>query len=266
MRLLITVSMPYWRCLSTVRRAVDAVLSQTHASLRLVVTCDGDTVTPPWPALDDIDDPRLVRWTLPANRGRYYCDAAVLAACDSPWWAIHDADDWADPRWLERMLAHAIHGYDAVFGPEVIHRVDGTSYTEPVGDLTRAHSQMRQLAHHAGLYRTAALRAAGGYHPELRIGYDTLIVGLMVMSGRVFAVDEPLYHRVARTGSLTSDPATGFRSELRRQTRARLERLYAQALMFGPAGVVAADIPADLAAEVDTDADRLREVLGAVRV
>lgn len=100
----ITVTMPYYRSPETVRRAVDAVLGQTHTNLTLIVTNDGDQDTPPWPALADITDPRLVRFELPENRGRYFADAVTLAACDTPWFAIHDADDEAEPTWLSTLL------------------------------------------------------------------------------------------------------------------------------------------------------------------
>lgn len=258
----VTVSMPYHRCPGTLRRAVESVLAQTYRDVRVVVVNDGDH--PPWRLLHGITDPRLTCFDLPVNRGRYYADAVTLAACDNPWWAICDTDDWVEPHWLASMLTRAREtGAGAVFGPQWIHHLGRSVKVEPVGPLLeRPGPVLRQLAHHAGLYRTAVAREAGGPHPGFRVGYDTLFVNLVAMVATVACIDRPAYHRVARRDSLTRAPATGFGSILRTVSKARLEDLYTAALASGdPGRVVRATIPVDLAASVQADADRLRKEL-----
>ena len=75
----ITVSMPMWHATNTIRRSVESVLNQTHHDLTLIVVNDGG---PPdvWTPLEDIGDPRLIRFDLTPNRGRYQADAITLAA------------------------------------------------------------------------------------------------------------------------------------------------------------------------------------------
>ncbi len=249
--------MPYWRTPATVRAAVDAVLSQTYADLVLYVVNDGDRRYPPWTALADIDDPRLHRIDLDDNRGRYFTDAAVLAATDTPWFAIHDADDTAAPTWLEWLLSAAdAEGWDAVFAPQTVIGLDGVARREEVGSLAPVR-RLRHVAHHAGVYRTQALRDVGGPHPAFRIGYDTLLVNLLTMRHHVGAIDRPVYTRRIRPNSLTTTPETASGSPARRAARRELQRLYARAWLTGARTAVTGTIEPGLSAEVANAADRI---------
>lgn len=255
----VTVSMPYWRTPGTVRRAVDAVLAQTHGDLILYVVNDGDTVTPPWPALADITDERLHRVDLPTNRGRYFCDASVIAAAVSPWLAIHDADDWAEPDWLASLLAACTAPpVVAAVSPQCVHTPLAAA-VEPVRMPDTLPVRMRHLAHHAAVYRTTTAQTIGG-HPGYRIGFDSLWTNVMRMLGEVAVVDRPLYHRQVRPGSLTTDPRTRPGSAERWTARRNLNRLYARAVTAAdPAKVIREDVPTDLADLVKQTAQGIRE-------
>lgn len=258
----VTVSMPFYGCHTTIRRAVAAVLGQTYRDLQLVLVVDGDP-RPPLGELAGINDPRLTVVPLPTNQGRYFCDAAVLAAANTPWFAIHDADDHAEPGWLATLLdAAAAQEADAVFAPQWVHPPRGGALLEPVKPLGPLGERMDHLAHHAGVYRTTALRQVG-IHPGFRVGYDTLLVNLLAMTGRATVVDTPLYHRVGRRNSLTTAPRTRFGSNHRRAATRRLQQLYRQARQHGPRGVVAADAAPVLAGAVATAAARIRKAVGA---
>lgn len=242
--------MPYYRTASTVRRAVDAVLAQTYDDLLLYVVNDGDRETPPWPELADITDPRLIRVDLPDNRGRYFADAVVLAACGTPWFAVHDADDVADPAWLAELHAACVaRGWAAAFCPQRVTSAR-RSYIEPVADpLQAVPGPVRHLAHHAGVYNVDALRAVGGPSPSYRIGYDTALVNLLSLHAPIGAVDRPLYTRHIRAGSLTTAPATRKSSPARQRVRQRITTLMARAFVDGPAMAAGTDTdPADAAA------------------
>lgn len=254
--------MPYYGCPRTLRRAVVSVLGQDYPNLNLVITNDGGG-DGAWSPIADIDDPRVTRFDLPANRGRYYADAVVLAACQTPWFAIHDADDWSEPRWLSDLIECA-HGRGALaaFAPQVVH-AGARRRNEPVHPLlctTRPIPQMTHLAHHAGVYRTQALRAAGGYHPGYRVGYDTILVNLVRMVAPITTSPHPRYHRCMRYGSLTTSKQTGFGSPERNAARQRLQDLYRKALATDPSGLrrlVEDTIPVDLAESVRDDAKHL---------
>lgn len=255
--------MPYWGCPQTIRRAVESVLGQTYENLRLVVVNDGDHPSV-WKPIMDIDDPRLIRFDLPKNRGRYYADAVVLGACDTPWFAVHDADDWSEPMWLRDLLVQAEEaGAVAAFAPQVLHHGsrERIEVVHPLLATRNRVEQLTQFAHHAGVYRTDALRAAGGYHPAYRIGYDTMIVNLVRMIGPCAVATVPRYHRVSRFGSLTTSRQTGFGSPTRNAVKRKLQEFHQVALRTAPseiAKMVRATIPPSLLADLNRDVRRLR--------
>lgn len=253
---LVTVSMPYFNTPKTIRRAVDAVLAQTMPELRLVVINDGDPSS--HLELADIADPRLVIFDLPENHGRYFADAVVLEMCESPWFAIHDADDEASPTWLADLLdatrvsikpggaiRQGVERADYVSTAQRVQTRDGGFTTEKVrANVTRP--TLTHYAHMAGLWRTAWLRdELGGFHPAYRVGYDTLLSQLARMHGTGADLAEPLYTRYFRAGSLTTDRATGMRSAYRRDQRAKLvdllRRIKTQHASSKPADIVRAE-------------------------
>lgn len=226
----VTVSLPYYACKPYVRRAVTSILKQTYDHLRLVVVNDGDP-DPPWPVLADIDDPRLVRFDLTENRGRYFADAVVLAATPDPYFLVQDADDWSEPTRLETLLqllrrTHA----DVALSAQIVHMADGRQCLEDFSDFDQPlQPRLRHRANHHGLFRTDALHRVGGYDGGFRVGYDTLLVNLLRMTGPVAYCSKPLYHRRQRSGSLTAAPETGFRSEHRAVVLQSLSALYDRA-------------------------------------
>ncbi|MDQ3669761.1 MAG: glycosyltransferase, partial [Actinomycetota bacterium] len=223
----VTVSIPYYGCKAYIRRAVESVLAQTHRNLVVVVVNDADP-DPPWDELATIDDPRLVRFDLTANGGRYLADAIVLAASPSPYLLIHDADDWSEPDRVEKLLRRLVEQRAdvAVSSIEVsrarsgIRRVGRPLLDAPLGP------RVRHRVDHYALFRTDALVRVGGCYGGLRIGYDTLLMNLMLMTASVALVDEPLYHRVIRPGSLTTSSTTGFGSRERARAQQEVERRY----------------------------------------
>ncbi len=231
----ITVSIPFFRARPYIRRAVESILSQTHHNLRLVVINDADAEGP-WRELTDLDDPRLIRFDLPLNRGRYFADAVVLAATPDPWFATQDADDWSEPDRLACLLALACREQADCAVSSVVHesaevasasrrQVDSVNLAlrRPMDRAFR-----HRLGHHA-LFRSETVRELGGYYAGFRVGYDTLLMNLLLMAGKVVGEERVLYHRVLRRGSLIHDRATGWGSRLRTTTSRHLARLYVQA-------------------------------------
>jgi glycosyltransferase involved in cell wall biosynthesis len=232
----VAVSIPYYRCQAHIRCAVESILAQTHTDLRLVVINDGDDQQPPWPVLEDLDDPRLVRFDLEQNHGRYFADAVVLYALDAPYFLVQDADDWSAPERIARLLsalrqAHA----DVTMSACWHHRLTGGRVHKTGMESIRerlAHPLDRQFTHrawHYALFRTAALQAVGGNYGGFRIGYDTLLMNFMLMAGPTTYVEYPLYNRLIRPDSLVNAPATGLRSPYRQQITGQLRALYADA-------------------------------------
>lgn len=235
---LIGVSLPYYRCPQHIHKAVSSILAQTHRRLILVVVNDGGP--PPWQALADIDDPRLVRFDLSENKGRYFADQVVLhyfATVGATYFAIQDADDWSEPTRLARLLAK-IHETPGAVGAVMPNRNircneagEGVGRIESLRDMDQPlPAEMPHRCNHFGLVRLNTLLAIGGYDGGFTVGYDTLLMNFLQMAGPLAIVEEPLYNRTVRPDSLTNDARTGLSSKHRRETRLKLEQLYAEGL------------------------------------
>ena len=226
----VTVSMPcHGGTLDTLAEAAGSVLAQTHEEIELVVTNDGGDPAAVRTALGAaLDDGRVVVVDVPVSAGRYAADAAVLADCDTDWFCVHDADDRSDPGRIERMLAAATDGVEALIGGYTSHRINGsTNLRRPqpsqVTDQRLGHVTQQCCI----IWRTEALRRIGGPHPGWRFAWDTMLIGLTIRHLRWAAVDDYGYHHMQRRGSLSVASPSGMQSQPRRQAinvRSRLWR------------------------------------------
>ena len=224
----ITACIPYHECRRFVRRAVLSLLNQSHRNLIVIVVNDGDPRAP-WDLLADIRDPRLVRFDMRRNRGPYFATATVLNATRAPYLLIQDADDWSDPRRVETLLDRLQRdGSDLAISaqPQYMEDARGSRVLdvrwEHVSDsavpgkrfvVARAlAARYVYRAPHHGLFVTSSLRHVGGYYAGFRVGYDTLLTNLMLMTGRISHVSQPLYFRQVRPESLTHSADTGTNS------------------------------------------------------
>lgn len=265
MTAVVTVAVPYHGCPATVRRAVDTILAQTRRDLVLVVVNDGDQ-TSPWPALDDVDDPRLVRFDLPTNRGRYFVDAVTATACVTPWWMPHDADDYSEPDRIAALVA-AAHDAEVVFTPFTNHRQTGQIEHRPIRGRT-ADRRLRYTAHLSNLWATPVARAL--VHPGYRVAYDAVMTTTALYYANTALLDVPSYHRVRRPGSLVTSASTGRGSRVRRAQRQSLKRLWGRirqvSTLDAASRIIRADAGAQVWRDVHDHAAALRMLLERSRV
>jgi glycosyltransferase involved in cell wall biosynthesis len=227
----VTVSIPVHGGREFLAQAVHSILDQTHANLTLVVVNDADPADP-WAAIEDIDDPRLVRFDLGSHRGRYYADEVVLRATTSAYFAVQDADDWSSPDRIERSVGELQRcDADAVVSP--IHVVDSRRGTvsEYVFDLERLSTppgpRLRHRVNHHALFDVDRLRRFGGFYSGFDVAYDSFLMSILELFGRLAVVDRILYHRRRRPGSLTTRHETGYDSEERASVLRVLSDIYA---------------------------------------
>jgi hypothetical protein len=201
--------------------------------------------------LSDIRDSRLIRFDLPRNHSLYFANAVVSAATDAPYFLVQDSDDWSLPQRVE-LLLKAIESEKSDFAvssevqfredpggrQEVIsiryqHRADSLlndSSKNPGMETFSTHldgNYRFRVTHHA-LIRISSLRAIGGYFAGFRQHFDTLITNLLLMTGRLSHVAEPLYWRLHWSGALTKKPDTGFGSHISNSALKNGERIYRQ--------------------------------------
>lgn len=262
----VIVTMPYYKVGPLLRRAVESILNQTYQDWRLIIVNDADP-EPPWQYIDDLNDPRIVRFDLKENRGRYFADAVIFEACQPEWWALADPDDVSYPKRFERMLDVA-QDTGVAFGPWKIHRINGTSYVSDKGLWEKpARYKVKYLGGYGpGLISGKRIRRAGGFHPGYRVAYDNLLLNLIRLTGPVSVTDEVMGAKFFRANSLTTSRRTGMRSSYRRRVHADRLALWQKAWdhyhKHGEvASVIRADIPRGLWREVQVQAARLRRLL-----
>jgi glycosyltransferase involved in cell wall biosynthesis len=232
----VAVSVPCFEAWDTLPRAVESVLSQTYRDVLVVVTNDGDPEAR-WDVLDSFDDPRLIRFDLQVNRGRYFADQLVLMARLGQFLLIQDADDWSEPSRIEALLRemrqnHAVAAVSSHFqhreeAPPVVFKTRLASSTPTSLYLDGVARPLRSTYY--GLFDAAELLKVGGCYAGFRMGYDTFVLHLLAMVGSVAWIDEPLYHREVRADSLTTSDVTGLYSSARRLVTEELSERYQEA-------------------------------------
>lgn len=224
------VSLPHFNSPGTIRRAVESVLNQIHKNLTLIVIDDSsDPDKKPWDSLKDISDSRLIRFELNKNSGRYFADAVSLYAAHeydpNGWYTFHDADDAARPNWISDQLAVARKtASEAVF---CSHRlINETTGRTGVERPQRYDGSFRHHAHLAGLWRIRLLWQLGGPRPDQRIGWDSMLTGAAMATGKAAIHRGVLYDRYLQPKSLTKSPDTCVGSKYRASVRKMLVSLW----------------------------------------
>ena len=110
----VSVVIPAWNRVGSIRMAVESVLRQTFTDFELLVVDDGST-DGTIDALSDITDPRLRCLANPHNMGPSAARNTGIRAARGDWVAFQDSDDEWLPRKLEMQMARL-----AKAGPEVI--------------------------------------------------------------------------------------------------------------------------------------------------
>lgn len=244
----ITVAVPWCGRHDYLRECVKSLQQQTRP-VTVMVICDGVPV-PGWLAYE----PDVVAYSVPENRGAYYCRAVALAAARDPWHGVVDSDDYVAPGWAEGLLRRP--GWTLVHEARIDHHLDGTESTKLFRRAHRAASKtLTHTTSHIGIHWAERLRSVGGYHPGFRVGYDTMLMALLTATGPIHVTRGATYHRRIRPGSLTQSEATDHRSALRLQTHRVLSDLYAEAWKIRTdvprvRALVESTWPAELAAEV----------------
>jgi len=219
---MLTVSIPVYNTPpEMVERAVDSVLANDCVS-RVVVTGDGQS-----PGIAPSDS-RVVVWATKVNRGRYFIDDVVSRACTTPFFTVHDADDWSDPGRLDACVQADA---DVAYTRRVTHFPSGKEvvrhpHHHPYGSLDVLWGCM-------AVYRTSLVR--GLYHPGFRVSWDALLDQMVYRFAESrWHVKGFDYHIGRREGSLTQSAETGLRTEYRREV-ARLNRgMWREMVAFGP--------------------------------
>ncbi len=100
----VSIVMATYQRASTLPRAIDSVLAQTHQQWELIVVDDGSTDETPQ-VLERYQDPRIRILRLPENQGVCAARNAALDVMRGAWFTLLDSDDELFPEALSTLLA-----------------------------------------------------------------------------------------------------------------------------------------------------------------
>jgi hypothetical protein len=166
---------------------------------------------------------------------------------------IQDADDWGAPH-RAAILLHTLLRDRADLAvsaqPQFAETVSGMPFqigmrwsrlsTTPTQEKFVVQTALTKdfvyRIPHAGLLKIDALRRVGGYFGGFRIGWDTLLTNLILMTGSISWTPDMLYHRLVRPDSLTHSAATGVRSGYSASVYQCQKKIYDDCYAFYRAG------------------------------
>lgn len=255
----VTVVIPFYGPEEFLIQCVESLLNQTHKDLTILIIGDGIPVP-------EFSDSRVVSYSLPDNRGTYFCRQVGLLATRTEWLAVMDADDWAEPTWIQEMMDLAVRdNLDMVHSSTRFQIEDDGAHVVrpfPKARHTTSPVMLRHITSHVGLYRANVLRAIGGYNPGQRFGWDTLLVSMLRRRVRWGLIDTPLWHRRRHPEAMTRRPDTRPDSPARLRNQSFLQMVYRKAQRVpDPGKYLHSLFPPELVAEVEFHALQVFQLL-----
>ena len=206
----VTVLLTVWNGMPYLRDAVAGILRQTLQDFTFLIVNNGsEDGTKEF--LDSFDDPRLRVLHLPANIGRTAVLNKALTLVETPYTAVLDADDVAEPDRLAKQTAFldahpdvALVGSDVLYidrSGTVIGKEQFPTTHEALRDLLPLHNQ---FAHAACTYRTEAALKAGCYPEKFPYAQDfALWISLLHSGCKIASIAEPLARIRVHPGQAT---------------------------------------------------------------
>jgi glycosyltransferase involved in cell wall biosynthesis len=227
---------------ATLERAIDAVLAQTVRDIELIVVDDGST-----------DDSAAVARAAAARDGRVRLVEmehnvgisrslnAGIEAARAPVVAVQDADDFSQPRRLERQLAILEAFPDvAVVGCRMREVDERGVELEPrtsfaAGDVGDVLMRFNPIPNTSAAFRRDAVLEAGGYDPRYRYAMEYDLWLRLAERWRVLTLDEELATRVMGSANVAS---RAERAQTLEAIAIRLRALARRRTLRGASGVV----------------------------
>ncbi|MFH0878418.1 MAG: glycosyltransferase family 2 protein [Lentisphaerota bacterium] len=183
----ITLYVPYYNAKATCQEVLEAVFAQTCPPAAVLVIDDGSS------SPCDLPGVKILRHE--TNQGLAAARNTALNACQTSLLASLDADVAADPDWLKNMLAAMNSGDYAGVGGRLREK-HSTSLPDRWRAIHMAQNwgdypvlNPRFLFGSNNLFKTAALREAGGYDPALRTNNED-----RTMSEKLYAMKRDLLY------------------------------------------------------------------------
>lgn len=218
---------PHFECEEWLGDCLASITEQTRPPEGIVVVDDasGD---PPYGVVREF--PQVTLMTTTRNVGPYGIVQQVMNDTRYDAYMFQDADDWSAPERLELLLAEAERSgaeligshYCMVCCTEFHCRVQ--YFPRNVNDAIARFPTWHALQHPTSLVSRALVERLGGFAAGMRFSGDTEFVRRAVYVALVRNVQEILYFRRDREGSLTTAADTGLQSPARIEIRDILAR------------------------------------------
>ena len=157
---LISVLVPVYNAERYLGRCLDSVLAQTYGAFEIVAVDDGSSDGSA-AILDEYAqrDPERVRVEHRENAGAAEARNRAIELAQGEYVAFLDNDDWLEPDFLERLVAHVGEGADIVFSGYRRPCADGSVSSEIIPHPGEEWAPFAVLAAWAKLYRREFLLA-----------------------------------------------------------------------------------------------------------
>ena len=218
----VTVVIPAFNRVGTIRAAVESVLSQSYADLELLVVDDGSS-DGTMSALAGVTDPRLRLLANPRNMGPSAARNTGIRAARGDWVAFQDSDDeWLPDKLAKQMARIALTGpgcvaaycgmlidapKDGSLGPGGVRYYPDASLGVREGNLLEPLLRRSLISTQTLIARRDALLTIGGFDESLPALEDWDCVLQLARLGRFAFVDEPLVKQYFSPNSITRNRA-----------------------------------------------------------
>ncbi|HTM19346.1 MAG TPA: glycosyltransferase family 2 protein, partial [Kofleriaceae bacterium] len=198
---LVSVIMTAYNSAEHLARAVDSILAQSYRNLELIVVDDASTDGTFQVLLDyAARDGRVRPLRSSRNHGTYWCKNLAITRARGELLTFQDSDDVSDPERLATQVGALRRNPAAVCAMVDYIRVDDT------GQVLVNRGRTQRCAIMAPMFRAEPVRARAGFFDSVRGGADQEFyhrLHLAFPDADIIETHQPLYHALARWGSLT---------------------------------------------------------------
>jgi len=219
---LVTVVIPAFNRVGTIRAAVESVLWQSHADFELLVVDDGSS-DGTMSILANMTDPRIKLLANPRNMGPSAARNTGIRAARGDWVAFQDSDDeWLPDKLAKQMARITLTGpgcvaaycgmlidapKDGSLGPGGVRYYPDASLGVREGNLLEPLLRRSLISTQTLIARRDALLTIGGFDESLPALEDWDCVLQLARLGHFAFVDEPLVKQYFSPNSITRNRA-----------------------------------------------------------
>jgi succinoglycan biosynthesis protein ExoO len=241
----VSVIIPVYNSIGTLRRAVRSALDQTLADSEIVIVDDGSTDDSLALAYQLAEEDRRVRViALPANHGKSHAMNTAITDARGTWIAVLDADDWYQRDRLATLItAGEANGIDLVADNQYCHDASAGCVVGIALPVDRPDTLLTKEVFIRGcnafasfnlgmlkpILRARFIRRVGlAYRENARLGEDFLyLTEFFAAGGMGLLLSQPLYNWTQSFGSIsrqwTTTGAGSWRYDFRSALQANAE-------------------------------------------